>query len=115
MKLSDETKVALKRIQDLSGTRLEDCRLFFETLAVLATYEYIEGNPITIPFLGSFEVKYLGDKVKKKGREAMVDVSFTPDPAFLRIVGQIADGEEVNDAEAVVMKRIKKDLENLSS
>jgi hypothetical protein len=112
MKLSDEAKDIIEKIRLFAGNdfTFDQVKKFFDFLLVCIIYDYIEDKPTTIPYLGSIFLKYDGDKVVAKGKEAEVSLQFTPDYNIKKIIGQIVDKDDT-EIEKLLRTMIKKEFE----
>lgn len=111
IKFSKKEKEIVHRLHLLSGKNFEEIRTFFEYLVVDFALAYLEKKPLSIPLFGDIFINYLGDEILSKGRKAKIDIDFIPDDFFVKIIGQIEDGEE-SDLERHLKEKIKKTLES---
>lgn len=110
--MNDGSKRILKKIQLLSGKSLKDVEIFSRHLFNLMILDYAENSVTTIPHVGTFKINYEGDDIKKQGAVAKINIDFTPDPDFLKNIGQIVDEQE-SDVEKELFKKIKKQLKTI--
>lgn len=106
MVYSKEDKDAILSIHLLSGLSIEQTKDFFEAVAVYSLLNYMQGKDTFIPLMGSLKFTYQGDKIRKRGKQAVVESKFDPCPFFLRNIGQIEDKEE-SDIELELREKIK--------
>ena len=103
---SKKDKEALYEIQLLSGRSLENTKDVFVGMLTWLVYRYCSGKEISFPLVGRFNIKYIEDELKEKGNQAILNMSVTPSPTFLRLIGQIKDGEKT-DIEKLDEKKIQ--------
>ena len=104
-RFSKSEREILHRIHLLSGKSYEEVRDVFEGMLYLSVLSYLEKEPVVIPFFGEFDIKYVRDTVTKGGREAELDVDFTPNKFLKRTIGQIEDKDE-SDMEKMLKDKI---------
>lgn len=105
MKFSKEDKSTIQRLHLLSGLPYEECKELCKYFSVMMALDYMEGHPTHIPFIGDIDIEYLGDTIKKQGKEAILSITLEPEPGLRRIIGQIEDGEETE-----LHKILKRDI-----
>lgn len=109
MKLKEQSKITLEKLQFLSGTKRDDLRIILESLEALIILNYLEGEPTTIPFFGTIMIKHIDDISVDGKLQAKVEIDFEPDNSLLRNIGQIKDGDET-DIEKMMKRRIQASL-----
>jgi hypothetical protein len=100
---------ALSVIAALSGYSIETVSGVFDALGVYALLQQLEGQPFSVPDIGSVTVTYKGDTIMREGKRAILDVSMVPDDFLVRCVGQLHDGV-ITDAEMHIKKLNEKSL-----
>jgi len=91
MKLTPKEIEVVNAIRNLSHENVERIYNVFNGLMTQALMNYTENEPMIIPGFGSFLVRYVGDEVSSKGREAKLEVFFDPSPAFKENIGAYED------------------------
>ena len=104
MKLTEDGKRTIEQLHILSGESLHQSKLFLTHLASVFIMDYLNGNSTTIPYFGEIKIIHKEDVVTPLGKEAVVEIEFTPDAYLKKTVGQIADGVEI---ETEVEKTLK--------
>ena len=77
---------------------METVSEIFESLAVYALLQHLEGQPFVIPNIGEASISYRGETYDHDGKHAIVDVSISSDAYLTRCIGQLQDGV-ITDAE----------------
>jgi hypothetical protein len=111
-RFSKQEKDALHRIHLLSGKSYEDVREVYEGFLYSIVLSCLEKEPIYLPFFGEMEIRYIRDSITDDGREAELDITFSPNKFLKRIVGQIEDREE-SDLERFLKDKIRENLDDL--
>lgn len=105
VKFSKEERDFLHKVHLLSGKSYENTKAVFEGMLYLYILSFLEKEPIMIPFLGEFNIKYIKDVLSAEGRDSEVQVDFEPNVFLRRVIGQIEDQEET-DVEKMLKERI---------
>lgn len=99
--LSDQAKFRkletnmLNRVHTFSGLNQEQIRDIFYSLIYEIMVDYRNGKKSIIPSLGTLEIIYRGDELRKDGLvDAKVEIKFEPCQDVIRSIGQIVDEEE---------------------
>jgi len=109
LRVTSLNKESIEKIHLLSGESKQTIRTFFESLISLILLDYIEGESTNIPFIGTFSVKYTGDKIVNGKKEADIEVELKPDNNLIKNVGQVHDKEEC-DIEKMIKMRVRESL-----
>jgi len=105
MKFSKEDRDSIQKLHLLSGLPYEECKEFFKYFVVMLAIDYMEGRTTNFPFIGNLRIEYLGDSIKKAGKEAILSTEMEPEAFLRRLIGDIEDG-----AETEVHRILKKDI-----
>ena len=111
MKLSLEESDARERLRNYSGENVERVDLILRALLYQALLNYADKEKIVIPYLGNIYIKYNGDKISNKGREADLDIFFSPSDFLKENIGIYEDSLK-GDADLMdipIMKLFQKD------
>jgi hypothetical protein len=109
LKLTNEGKDTVERLQLMTGLSKEQSRTFFESLLTLVVLNYLEGNTTYIPFIGHIDIDYLYDKFEGDTKKAVLDIAVNADDNLSRNIGQIEDGDE-SEIEEIYKRRIQGSL-----
>jgi hypothetical protein len=91
---SKDDDKTITEISLISGVSVSSVKKVFEALSANIIFEYSKNNHrINIPYTGNIMIKYVDDVDTPKGKEANIDVFFSPHSQLKRIVGQINDIE----------------------
>lgn len=112
MRIKYDSKKLMYQISLMSGYSIEMIKEFFESLITIIILDYIEKKSTCIPFLGKIEINYKGDKIKKGGKQAIIELTFKASDYILRNIGQIED-KDLCDIENLLMKKIRLNLEKI--
>ena len=91
MKLNQAETDNIQKIRNLSGEPEDRIAKIMEALMKLVIQNYSEGERIVIPYFGSLLIKYNGDKITNKGKEADIDIFFSPSDYIKYNIGKIED------------------------
>lgn len=109
MKTKEDVDI-IEELRTYTGLPLSDIVKVFEGFSFYALSSYSEKEKIKIPYFGSFYLKFEGDEISPKGREAKVTGFFSPHDFLKRIVGQLEDAKESGEYHNIdVIKRLKRD------
>lgn len=113
MQISEEDKKAILQLSLISGIDELKIQEMFESFLILFTLDYSSRKSIRIPLVGNFLIKYRGDEITDKGREATVDAFYSPSTEVKRIIGQLVDIEETFDYTNLdTYKLLKRNINN---
>lgn len=112
MRIENNSKRTIRQISLITGQTFDITREFFESLFTIILLDYLEEKPTNIPFFGKVKIEYKGDKMKKGGKQAVVEFDFKPSNYLLRNIGQIEDKTSC-DIEKLFKKKIRFNLEKL--
>lgn len=104
MRIEPKAKETLEKLHLISGFTIENIREVFESFLTLIVLNYLEGKETDIPFLGKFKLEYKGDRMNKKGKQAIVELNFKASDTLLKNIGQIEDKEQSDVAEMLIKK-----------
>jgi len=104
--LTPEEKEAMRVLQLTFGRPASEINELFESLGISAILSYVKRESIVIPYIGKLKLKYDGDDLTMKGKEAKLIHEFTPSPFLIRNVGQVEDGTET-EVERILVNRFK--------
>ena len=107
-----ETKQCLKEISLMSGFPYDEVKKVFEIFNVLISVKYSDGGLAYIPFVGSLNIIYKGDDLKKDGKQAILETHIEADPMLKKVIGQIEDNE-MSDVEKFYFDGIQNSLEKI--
>jgi len=94
MTTSDDDRT-ITEISLISGVSTDDVQKVFEALTAHIVFDYSKDNyRINIPYTGNIMLRYVGDKSTPEGKEADIDVFFSPHSKLKQSIGQIHDIEE---------------------
>lgn len=89
--LNQEELENIQKLRNLSGEPEDRIHRVLEALMKLVIQNYSEGERIAIPYFGNLKIKYNGDKITPKGKEAQIDLFFSPSDYIKYNVGKIED------------------------
>lgn len=107
-----ETKQSLKEISLMCGYPYDEIKKIFEIFNVIISIKYSENSFAYIPFIGSLDILYKGDELKKEGKQAILETHIDADPMLKKTIGQIEDGE-MSDVEKFYFESIRNSLEKI--
>ena len=107
MRINKQSKLTVKKIHLYSGQTQEIVKEFFHSLLTLVILNFLEGKSTSVPFFGEISIKYLGDKIKKKGKQAQIGLDFKASDVLLRNIGQIIDREDRCDIIKLFERKIE--------
>jgi hypothetical protein len=102
------TKLSLE-----SGVSVFSIEKIFESLQSYVVFQYaVNEKRIPIPYIGNIMIRYKGDIETDSGKEADIDVFFSPHKQLKRIIGQMHDIEtnKSSPTEFDVFKNIRKTI-----
>ena len=96
LKLDEESKKTLLEISALSGYTQNVVKEVLEYLAYSWAIKITDNpdsyTPLSIPYLGTVNVRYRGDTINAKGElETEVDVLTGLNPSFKKLIGDLHD------------------------
>jgi hypothetical protein len=106
MSLTPEEKDAMRVLQLLFGRPANEINELFESIGISAVLSYVKNETIVIPYVGKIKLKYEGDSLTMKGKEAKLKPEFIPSPFLIRNIGQVEDGTET-EIEKILINRFK--------
>ena len=106
-------KETIHRIHSLNNdVTIAEVKAVFEMLITTVVLDYLDEETTYIPYLGELSIEHESDSLIDGMRDANVKISIKPDNFVKTVIGQIADGEIVNDLDAALIKKIISDMEN---
>lgn len=93
IKLDEHEKSLIEEISTISEYTEHNVRNVLEFSFYRQMEQLLEGEAISLPFIGKVKLAYEGDITLSNEREAIVTAQFTPSSLMKRIMGDIADGE----------------------
>jgi len=99
---SEDDKFTVDTISTLSGLSFEQVKGVFEFLLLIQFTQYLEGNPINIPYLGALSIEYDKDELIRGHKRAVLKTQFQDSELLKKIVGEIKDGD--NDTILSILK-----------
>jgi hypothetical protein len=93
LQYGDNDRFMIDNLSILTGLTFEQVRQVFEFLLLLQMADYMEGKPITVPYLGKLSVEYIKDEIIRGHKRALLDVKFEDSELLKRMIGEIEDGE----------------------
>jgi hypothetical protein len=113
MQPTEEDKKAILQLSLVSGLNETTIQEMFEAFLILFTLDYSSRKSVRIPFVGNFLIRYKGEEITDKGREATVDAFYAPSDEVKRIIGQLVDIEETFDYTKLdTFKLLKRNINN---
>ena len=91
MKLSQKEKETLEIIRNLTHENIERINNTLLGLMIHSLLNYTNGESVTIPYFGSFLIRYKGDVLTDDGKEAVLETFFDPSPYFRENIGCYED------------------------
>lgn len=91
MKLTPKEKEIMELIRNISHQNIERINSVLMALMTHALLSYTEGEPIVIPYFGTFLIRYKGDKNTSSGKEAILECYFDPSPTLKENIGSYED------------------------
>jgi hypothetical protein len=92
--LTEQEIQTLEIIRNISHESIDRITNVFLALQSYAFLQYVDGEPITIPYFGNFILRYKGDKIDTTGREAQVESFFVPSEMMKENIGECEDYKE---------------------
>jgi len=83
----------IEELRNISGLSIEQLTTAFKAFSVYTCLSYLGKEKISISFFGNFYLKYDGDELTPKGKEAKVTGFFSPAEDLKRLIGQIEDAK----------------------
>ena len=115
MKLSQEEKLIIEELRNLSKLNTDSVNDFLKSLMLITLLNFSEDESTMIPYFGKLDIKYLGDKNKAEGRVAELDVKFTPSDVLVKNIGQLVDVKNPNcDMKITDVECIKEIMADIS-
>jgi len=111
LKLNDFEKSLVQEVSTISGTSEMQVREVLEFTLLRQIEQYIEGEEITIPFIGKCKITYEGDEYVAGAKLAKVTTELKPSSLLLRLVGEVEDSESTV-IENLLQGKIKVALQN---
>lgn len=96
MKMSQEEKLVVEELRNLSKLNTSDVNDFLKSLLLITLLNFSEDESTKIPYFGELKIEYKGDENKMEGRVAKLDVKFTPSNQLVRNIGQLVDVKNPN-------------------
>ena len=96
MKMSQEEKLVVEELRNLSKLNTSDVNDFLKSLLFISLLNFSEDESTKIPYFGELKIEYKGDENKMEGRVAKLDVKFTPSNQLVRNIGQLVDVKNPN-------------------
>ena len=96
MKMSQEEKLVVEELRNLSKLNTSDVNDFLKSLLFITLLNFSEDESTKIPYFGELKIEYKGDENKMEGRVAKLDVKFTPSNQLVRNIGQLVDVKNPN-------------------
>lgn len=93
LQYSDEDRFMIDNLSILTGLTFEQIRQVFEFLLILQMSDYMEGKPVTIPYLGKLFIEYVKDELVRGHKRAVLDIKFEDSELLKRMIGETEDGE----------------------
>jgi len=102
----------ISEISLISGVSTENIEKTMEALQSYLVFQYSKDNKrINIPYIGNIMIKYLDDVETPEGKEADLDIFFSPHSQLKHIIGQLKDIENSGDPKDLdVYKSIRKTI-----
>lgn len=91
MKITQKEKEVLEIIRNLTHENTKRINNFFLGLMTYALLNYTDNEPITVPYFGTFMIKYKGDKITEEGKEAILEGYFVPSEYMKENIGAYED------------------------
>lgn len=91
MKLSNKEKEALETLRNITHEPIEKINNILLGLMTYSLLNYTDKEAVTIPYFGTFLIKYKGDKITDNGREAMLESFFDPSDYLKENIGAYED------------------------
>lgn len=91
MKLTQKEKEIMELVRNISHQNIERINSILMALMTHALLSYTEGEPIVIPYFGTFLIRYKGDKNTPSGKEAVLECFFDPSPILKENIGSYED------------------------
>jgi len=93
LQYSEEDRFIFDNISLLTGLTFEQIKNVFEFHLLFQLSQYLEGKPITVPYLGTLDVKYSHDEIIRGHKRAVLETKFKDSELLKRSIGEIEDGE----------------------
>ena len=115
MKMSQEEKLVVEELRNLSKLNTSDVNDFLKSLLLITLLNFSEDESTKIPYFGELKIEYKGDVNKSEGRVADLDIKFTPSAMLVRNIGQLVDVKNPNcDTKITDVDCIKEIMNDIS-
>ena len=115
MKMSQEEKLVVEELRNLSKLNTSDVNDFLKSLLLITLLNFSEDESTKIPYFGELKIEYKGDVNKSEGRVADLDIKFTPSAMLVRNIGQLVDVTNPNcDTKITDVDCIKEIMNDIS-
>jgi len=94
----------IKAVSALSNQSFEATKAVLDGLYKQAFISYLEGKEMHIPKIGTFTMKFVEDRVERRGKVTIVDAKLNLLPELSRNIGQEQAGE-ITDIENQLLKQ----------
>ena len=109
--MTSSDRDTLIRVHLISGIPYDVVKEVMESFAIDTFMNYVEGQETKIPYIGTMDISYKGDKIQRKGKQAVVEAKLDLDDFFVRNIGEDADKEKTEFekmAEAKILESMKR-------
>lgn len=115
MKMSQEEKLVVEELRNLSKLNTSDVNDFLKSLLLITLLNFSENESTKIPYFGELKIEYKGDVNKSEGRVADLDIKFIPSTMLVRNIGQLVDVKNPNcDTKITDVDCIKEIMNDIS-
>jgi len=90
-RLTQKERETLECIRNITHESIEKINNILLGLMTQALLNYVDGEPMHIPYFGTFLVRCKGDEITDKGKEAVLETFFSPSPSFKENIGSYED------------------------
>ena len=96
MKLSQDEKLIIEELRNLSTVNTNQVNDFLKSLMLITLLNFSENEDTVIPYFGTLKIEYKGDINTNQGRVADLDVKFIPSNQLVKNIGQLIDVKNPN-------------------
>lgn len=107
LQYNDDDKFIIDNLSVLTGLSFEQIKGVLEYLLLFQLTQYLDGKPLTIPYLGNLFIEYTGDEIIRGHTRAILKSEFHDSELLKRIIGEIEDGSN-----STILSILKNFVEN---
>lgn len=106
-----EDKESLILLQSMAQrVTVEQVTSVMESLVILSTIAFLDGDVFHIPFIGDLKIEHLGDNIVKGERDAKLKLELSPSELLKSIIGNAEDNKE-SELDAIFIEKLLHEME----